>query len=390
MELNEFENFNFVGNIIDEKTLDVKFDVNQLVEKIKISLENVLQQRFPSDPIKSVLDPFKQSPKEFNFSCPYCGDSQSNARNQRGHIFFNNMAYKCHNGGCTKGFGSLYNFLKDFNQLDLFDTYEQYYIRSNFSQKSNDSNSISNNSTEFRSKSTNKIHEILAINNYAIPRNDIMKQMKLVEVRSSMACMKMLEKRKQIQQDMRHFAYNSYFGNLYVFNLSSDKNGVIGIQIRYDKPFNGRRFRSYQYSDIWEDVFKSGTVKEEIKQKINRLSLIYNILHIDYNKPVGVFEGSIDSHHYPNSIATWSANTHFYLPTGRYFYDNTTIDEAGLKESIKMIEKGYYVFLWDKFLREYPRYRKCKDLNDIFKLEPIKIEILNEYFSNDPLDMIYL
>ena len=38
---------------------------------------------------------------KFNFSCPYCGDSQKNKFKARGYIYDvkNSLAYKCHNFG---------------------------------------------------------------------------------------------------------------------------------------------------------------------------------------------------------------------------------------------------------------------------------------------------
>lgn len=47
----------------------------------------------------------------FNFSCPYCGDSQKNLRKARGYIYAreNDYFYMCHNCGQSTNF---YNFLK--------------------------------------------------------------------------------------------------------------------------------------------------------------------------------------------------------------------------------------------------------------------------------------
>jgi hypothetical protein len=392
MEYKEFANLDFLSNAVNPDEIG-EVNLEELSRKIKISLESILLTRFPGDPVKSVLNPIKQKSDRFTFSCPHCGDSTKNSRNQRGHIHLGNMAFKCWNGGCNVTFQSLFNFLKHFDKLDKFDISEQAYIKINFDRekKSGSGGSgVINNSSSYNTNSSRKIHAIANIDQYAIPRKDIMDKMNLVEVSNSIDALKFLEKRMQLSNDMRHFAWNSWNKNLYVFNLSKDKNGVIGVQIRYHDASNGKRFHSYQYSDIWEKIFKSGEVKEEIRQKMNRLSLIYNILHIDYMKPINVFEGSIDSHHMPNSIATWSASTKLYLPTGRYFYDNTLIDKAGLKASMHMLDEGHYVFLWQKFLDDYPEYYDCKDLNDIFRLKPISIHKLGEYFSKEEMDLIYL
>jgi len=393
MELQDFQKFDFLENSLSPDNIDdlMDVDLSVLSNKIKKSLERILESRFPGDPVKSVLNPIKQKENKFTFSCPYCGDSSKNARNQRGHIHLGNMAFKCWNGGCHVTFQSLYNFIKHFNRLDDFTIGEQAYIRSHFTREKQGGNSgVVNTSGSYNKNPIYKVHNIVDIDKYAIPRKDIMDKMGLTEIINSTEALRMLEKRKQIKRDMRHFAYNTYNKNLYILNLSHDKSGVVGIQIRFTNPRHGGRFYSYQYSDIWEKIFKAGDVKEEIKLKMNRLSMIYNILHIDYTRPINIFEASIDSHHMPNSIATWSASVKLYLPTGRYFYDNSLRDEAGLTAATYMLNEGYYVFLWRKFLDDYPDYYECKDLNDIFKLKPIDIHILENYFSNEGLDILYL
>lgn len=389
MELKDFSKMDFLGNEINPDEIGT-VDKEELAKKIKRSIERILLSRFPSDPVKSVLDPVKQKPDRFTFSCPHCGDSSKNSRNQRGHAHLGNMAYKCWNGGCHVAFQSLYNFLKHFGRIEEdFNISEQAYIRGNFTREKGNNSGISNNSTSYNTNSIHKIHNIIDIDKYAIPRADIMSKLGLTEIVSSPVALKMLKARKQISDDMRHFAYNTWNNNLYILNLSKDKMGVIGIQIRFHNP-NPKRFHSYQYSDIWEKIFKVGDVKDEIKQKMDRLSMIYNILHIDYRKPIYIFEGSIDSHHVPNSIATWSASTKLYLPTGKYLYDNSLKDEAGLVAATHMLNEGHYVFLWKKFLNDYPDYYECKDLNDVYKKEYISPHKLDEYFSNYNLDILYL
>jgi len=393
MELQDFTKFDFLDNSLNPDNIDelAEVDLTVLSKKIKQSIERILVTRFPGDPVRSVLNPLKQKPNQFTFSCPHCGDSKRNARNQRGHVHLGNMAYKCWNGGCNVTFQSLYNFLKHFNRLDDFTLGEQAYIRSHFTREKKGGNSgVKNEEGSYNKNPIYKVHNIIDIDKYAIPRKDIMDKMGLVEVMASTEALRMLEKRKQITKDMRHFAYNIYNKNLYILNLSHDKQGVIGIQIRFSNSKYNRRFHSYQYSDIWEKIFKVGTVKDEIKQKMDRLSMIYNILHIDYTKPINIFEGSIDSHHLPNSIATWSASVKLYLPTGRYFYDNSLIDDAGLAAATFMLNKGHYVFLWKKFLDDYPEYYNCSDLNDIFKLKPIGMHVFEKYYSNESLDILYL
>ena len=57
----------------------------------------------------------------WNFSCPYCGDSQTNLTKARGYVFRkkSNLIYKCHNCGIG---ANLNNFLKHLDS-QLHDDY---------------------------------------------------------------------------------------------------------------------------------------------------------------------------------------------------------------------------------------------------------------------------
>ena len=46
------------------------------------------------------------------FACPICGDSHKDNKMKRGHLFFNNLYYKCYNEDCRSNFTKL---CRDFN-----------------------------------------------------------------------------------------------------------------------------------------------------------------------------------------------------------------------------------------------------------------------------------
>jgi hypothetical protein len=215
-----------------------------------------------------------------------------------------------------------------------------------------------------------------------------------VEVGNCIEILRELERRKQIpeDEDFRHFAYNKYYKRLFFFNLSYDRDRLIGVQYRTQNPKPGeRRFNTFQYSDIWKKILKK-EIREDIKEKMDRISLIYNILRIDYFRDIFVFESTIDSHHINengvrNSVATWSASTSISFKNGLYLLDN---DTAGLKTALKYLHNGHKVFLWSKFLEDYPEYNGCKDLNDVFIIKGVDTQILKKYFSDHQLDSVYL
>jgi transcription elongation factor Elf1 len=66
--------------------------------------------------ISSRLRNFKQK-KDYlwNFSCPFCGDSQKNKTKARGYVFQkgNNLFYRCHNCGVSTNVGNLIKQVDD-------------------------------------------------------------------------------------------------------------------------------------------------------------------------------------------------------------------------------------------------------------------------------------
>jgi hypothetical protein len=88
--------------------------------------------------------------------------------------------------------------------------------------------------------------------------------------------------------------------------------------------------------------------------------------------------------------------------TGLILFDN---DNAGKTESIKLLNQGYRVFLWNKIISElrksYPNLRKeinkIKDINNLFnfykEIDPdLDYDSFNskikDNFSNSPYDLL--
>ena len=74
-----------------------------------------------------------------------------------------------------------------------------------------------------------------------------------------------------------------------------------------------------------------------------------------------------------------------------YLLDN---DKEGMKNSVKLLENGEYVFNWKKFLRDkqVENPQKIKDVNDYVLqsgIEKFTFEDLKEYFTNSFADLIW-
>ena len=112
-----------------------------------------------------------------------------------------------------------------------------------------------------------------------------------------------------------------------------------------------------------------------------------------------------------NSIATTGISKSKLLLENLLSKTNTLIlfdsDRAGKTQSVELIKKGYRVFLWNKVMADirklynvdYRKVRLLKDVNDLYTFmlshDPsITIDSFNEfimqYFSESPLDLLYV
>jgi hypothetical protein len=181
---------------------------------------------------------------------------------------------------------------------------------------------------------------------------------------------------------------------------------VLGLQTRNLKEGKNRDFKIYNYQSIYELMYKTEADAFDISV-YNKLSYYFNILNINFDEKITIFEGYLDSLFYPNSIGCVGVNTSldFFENNGldiQYFYDN---DMAGFTKTDEKIKSGFNCFLWNKLIEdvikrkktddpysmEY-RLKKIKDLNKLASLvpNPYKTLELENYFSRDVFDLNYV
>ena len=139
----------------------------------------------------------------------------------------------------------------------------------------------------------------------------------------------------------------------------------------------GPKYNIKNYTDLKKNNIVSD-IEEDILNKINAINNYFNILNINFNSPVIVTEGQIDSMFLDNSIATTGVSKSKTLlesilskKNARILFDN---DKAGKEESLKFIKQGYRVFMWSKIISDlkakYPNLIKdinqIKDVNDLY------------------------
>ena len=78
-------------------------DINFIEGAIRKILSKVHTNKYKLEP--------KVGSDRIRMACPICGDSGKDASQKRGHLFFNNLYYKCYNEDCRSTFTKL---CKDF------------------------------------------------------------------------------------------------------------------------------------------------------------------------------------------------------------------------------------------------------------------------------------
>lgn len=299
------------------------------------------------------------------FRCNVCGDSDHNSRKRRGYILKRNpngngeWIYYCHNDDCDANQGMLVTtWLKGWFPA----LYEEFRRENFYSQRRKD-------------VYLDKKIEIIPYDerkdlSYFVP---ILKGTTSLFENGIEYC-----KKRKISESIWSKWYiatgGTYQGRLIIPFLDNDN------KIYY---FQGR-------SLIGQDP-KYLNRKNELKEKE-----IFNIYHIDKNKPVMVVEGPIDSLFLENSIATlgvkFTDNVKKVISSLDCYFimDN---DKAGKKVSRRFLEEGKYVFNWKKYLRNENIDVYVKDINDLILTMPNKdifsFADFQKYFTNSAYDMVW-
>lgn len=349
--------------------IDKSVSGEEYVERIETLLRGVLADRFPNNVVKQQIKPHRD---RINFSCPYCGDSMQSSYKKRGNIILEGKHrnfYKCFNCGEFKRVDHFFRDYKIDLELDVI-------------------NYISKNLGDFSASTSGKydislLLDVKTIEGYAIDRQELKDKFSLIEVKES-PVWSWLVKRLQYSHTERYL-YSPLKKYLLILNLTPSGK-VIGAQKRVFRGEN--KYLTFNISKLYELLGISKAVPDEILT----VSQIFGILNLNFNQPITVFEGPFDSYMFRNSVANLGANKTFPLALPvRFWFDD---DKTGTDNAIEMLNAGNSVFLWDKFKRDFSLpFRKKWDLNDVMiyaKQTNMKLPIFDNYFSNNPFDLIDL
>jgi hypothetical protein len=369
------------------------------VNYIKSIVQNILNKEF-SNTYKRQIKSYED---RINFSCMYCGDSHNNVRSKRGNIYFNKCLYICFN--CDKK-TSFDRFAKDFNEVldpeKKLEIIEHLNSTINYSDYENDiieTNledliDIKDLEEVFNVKKISPIFDFKPVQ----PNSGVYKYLIGRGIPPNL--------HKDIYQAKYSKGDEGYEHVIVLLNRKGDN--VLGIQVRNLKSGRRRFFVIYNWEHLFRWVNGEDSDLDMNKTVLyNKLSYFFNIMNIDFEKKVTLFEGYLDSLFYPNSVGMVGANTDDSILTSnnldiQYFYDN---DETGYKKSAQKIKKGKSVFLWKKLFDKIIdnkkmsdpyetmfRISKVKDLNKLAEISPNPYSKfkLNEFFSEDEMDLRWI
>ena len=297
--------------------------------------------------ISGRLHKFKRkSGNVFNFRCPLCGDSETHQNKSRGYIFEKKgkSLFHCHNCSATM---AVPNFIKTIDQ-NLYNEMQMEKLKGLKSPEQ----------TEFESFVEKMKKPVF------LKMGPLKGLKKISQLSPDHRAKKFVEGRKiPTPYHAKLFScpnFKNYTNNLVPGKFESES--LIRDETRLLIPFidANKNVHAYQGRALGESAVKYITiVLDEAVPKV------YGLDTVNFNKPVYVMEGPIDSMFVPNSIATAGGDLVSALsPLAAskssmvIVYDNEPRSRDTIKKLDKAILQGYNVVIW-------PTNLEHKDINDM-------------------------
>lgn len=367
---------------------------------VKLKIQEILNKTHAEHQKRQIKD----FPERINFACPICGDSAKVASKKRGNLYLKNMQYICFNeSGCNRSFLKL---LKTFNvEIDLQKKLDIYnYIDTNAKWDKKEDNFVIQKldrliDIDFLTEYLNNHPETQFSNFSPIKNNSAAYQYLKYE--------RLIDNFENIYE--ADFAITPKWKEKVIVILNKSGKKVLGLQTRNLKSGEKRIFKIFNFEKLHNMLHPEDPLDEIEAVSYNKISNFYNILNVNWEQPVTIFEGYLDSLFFPNSIGAIGLNSinemEFLMSDDlqlQFFFDQ---DRVGVKKAITMLEKGHKVFLWQKMIEKLISNKtdkhqaknymlKIKDLNKLVQEmknpDPYNKLKLNNYFSKDFFDKFYL
>lgn len=374
---------------------EYKLDINyiqsilqQILDKAHTVPEKRIIKRYPNN----------ENPKKLNFACPICGDSHHKLSMKRGHFFFSNLFYVCYNEreADSMHFSKL---CKKFNiEIDPEKKISIYnYLDNNWTYSKKD---------DFAMNNMDKLLDLEDFAQYIKQHPTYLLNFKPVE-RGSVQWNYLLDRKINNHQNIWEGVYKItdtwYEPVIVILNRSGDK--LIGLQLRNLKKEKAKRiYKFVDFQELYNMRHPDAKLDEIEAVSYNKLSAIFNIMNVDFERPVHIFEGYLDSIFFPNSIALVGLNTDISMFSDenvemRFVLDN---DRPGQTQAKRMIDDNNSVFLWKRLINKLSRSKpakykhhleeNCTDINALVEFfdnpniyQDLKLE---EFFAKDKFDLI--
>lgn len=329
-----------------------------------------------SDSNKQML---KQMSGRITLACPYCGDSFEDTSKKRGNIYWDTLQYHCYN--CSHH-TDVKTLLRD-HDIRLPNSDDSFLILDYIKEN----RSITSGADTLK-------HSIFKLaDDLSISVEDFKKGFNAREVEPGEWIWLYLKKRL-LHKQSDQFLYSPSTNRLWILNFTSNGR-IMAAQSRRMKG-KGARYLTYDLPKLYEELGLELDLKQEDLERVTKVSTLFGIMKVNFQRNVTMFEGPIDAKFIQNSIALATAgrNTEEFdqIQTIRYLFDN---DETGRKKMIEKLKRGRPVFMWTKFLKDnkLDTY-DIKDLNDLvikcYELKSPALKKIEQYFTTNQLDLWYV
>ena len=372
------------------------------IEEITAFVETVLRKRFHDVLEKQKID--GSSDRKLNFACPICGDSQKKVSKKRGNLYLDTKHYKCFNDGCM-AYMSLSEFVAKMSREHGI-MLPSFVLEDGF-KATPTPKKTENQLIRFLTSDTSQLVTISeVINRFSLKRLDMVPD-------TSIAYQYIKSRYLHLIKDYGDFLYtDSQDNKVFIFNFDKRSGKLLGFAMRTLNESISQKYIIRSYTDLTQ-IFSQLGISKQLVDDANFLNNYFNILNIDFSKPIRITEGQFDSMFIDNAIATSGATKarSIFAELGaksatQVIFDR---DKAGKTQMMNFIKQGYSVFLWNKAIGDLKKkystkgdllnLTKVKDINDLFKflqtrdtnhsIEKFNLWI-NGYFSESIFDLGYL
>lgn len=306
----------------------------------------------------SKLPLFKKVEKNYNFRCPYCGDSQKNKFKTRGYLIQRDRGYSyyCHNCGKTASFKQ---FLKHVDPM----LYSEYVTESYVESNNPDSRGDDEINTEMFKKPV-------------FAKKDALSQLKKIsQLDWSHPAKSYVTDRKIPNRAHSYLYYAPNFAKWVNAQLDYEKLNPLNMEPRlvipfFDKEKNLFGFQGRSFSD--NGIRYITIMLDESKDKC------FGLERVDERRTVYVFEGPIDSMFIDNSIAMAGSAGKVEFDDVVFVYDNEPRNEQIVDRMNKVVNQGHKVCIW-------PKEIQWKDVNDMI-LGGLSVDHIKSFIDNNTFE----